>query len=60
MLGNAVNFLAEHKEIQEKLRAEIKEYDHITFEELHQMPYLDAVVNGKQNRYFKVQSIDRR
>lgn len=52
MLGNCVNFLAEHKDVQEKLRAEIKEYDHITFEELHQMPYLDAVMNGKAEIIF--------
>ncbi|XP_055306516.1 probable cytochrome P450 28a5 [Sitodiplosis mosellana] len=45
ILGNAVNNIAQHKECQEKLRAEIKSYDHITFEELHQMPYMDAVVN---------------
>lgn len=46
MLGKAINYLAENKEAQEKLRAEIKSYDSITFEELHQMPYLDAVFNG--------------
>lgn len=46
ILGNAVNYIAEHKECQEKLRAEIKCYDHITFDELHQMPYMDAVLNG--------------
>lgn len=47
ILGNAVNLLAKHKECQEKLRAEIKGFDHITLEELHQMPYLDAVLNGR-------------
>lgn len=46
ILGNAVNFLAEHKECQNKLRAEIEKYDHITFDELHAMPYLDAVLHG--------------
>lgn len=47
LLGKAVNYLAEHKECQEKLRAEIKGKDQLTtFDELHQMPYLDAIVNG--------------
>lgn len=48
MLGKALNYLAENKESQEKLRAEIKNQDNqITFDELHQLPYLDAVFNGK-------------
>lgn len=48
MLGKALNYLAENKESQEKLRAEIKNQDNqITFDELHQLPYLDAVLNGK-------------
>lgn len=46
ILGNAINNLAENKECQESLREEIRNYDHVTFEELHQMPYLDAVING--------------
>lgn len=46
-LGNAVNNLAENKECQERLRAEVSRYDPpIGFEDLHQMPYLDAVLNG--------------
>lgn len=47
-LGNAVNNLAENKEYQERLRAEVNGYNHpISFDDLHQMPYLDAVLNGK-------------
>lgn len=47
-LGNAVNNLAENKECQQQLRAEVDRYDQpIGFDDLHQMPYLDAVVNGK-------------
>lgn len=46
MLGNAVNYLAENKDCQDKLRAEIKSYDNINFDELLQMPYMDAVLNG--------------
>lgn len=46
MLGNAINELAKNKECQEKLRSEIKSYKYIGFEDLNQMPYLDAVVNG--------------
>lgn len=47
-LGNAVNNLAESRECQEQLRAEIRNYNHpISFDDLHQMPYLDAVLNGK-------------
>lgn len=46
ILGNAINNLAGNRECQEKLREEFRNYDRITFEELHQMPYLDAVING--------------
>lgn len=46
-LGSAINNLAENEDCQEKLRAEINRYDHITFEDLHHMPYLDAVLDGK-------------
>lgn len=47
-LGNAVNNLAENKECQERLRAEVNSNNHaISFDDLHQMPYLDAVLNGK-------------
>lgn len=47
-LGNAVNNLAENKECQERLRAEVISYDHpISFDDLQQMPYLDAVLNGE-------------
>lgn len=49
MLGQAVNFLAKHKECQDKLRAEIKSTANATFEELNQMQYLDAVFNGFQS-----------
>lgn len=47
ILGSAINQLAGNQECQAKLRAEIASYDHITFEELHQMSYLDAVFNGR-------------
>lgn len=46
-LGSAINNLAGNKDCQEKLRAEINSYEHISFEDLRQMPYLDAVLNGK-------------
>lgn len=46
MIGNAVNFLAENTECQQKLRAEILAHKNVTFEELHRLPYLDAVVKG--------------
>lgn len=47
MLGNALNFLAQNKCCQEKLRAEIKSNKNIGFDELCHLPYLDAVLNGK-------------
>lgn len=47
MLGNAINELAKNKECQQKLRSEVKSYKSIGFEDLNQMSYLDAVVNGK-------------
>lgn len=47
ILGNAVNFLAKHQECQGKLRAEIQNHRHVSFDELHQMKYLDAVFNGR-------------
>lgn len=46
ILGNAINYLAIHTEYQTKLREEISQFDHITFEELQQLSYLDAIVNG--------------
>lgn len=48
LLGSAINNLAGNQHCQEKSRTEINGYDRITFEILHQMPYLDAVVNGKR------------
>lgn len=50
-LGNAINNLAESKACQERLRAEVKNYDHpIGCDDLLQMPYLDAVLNGTFKR----------
>lgn len=46
MLGQAINLLAKNKDCQAKLRAELKSYDYTNFDDLNQMPYLDAVVNG--------------
>lgn len=46
MLGNAINELAKNKNCQEKLRSEVKSCKGREFEDMHQMPYLDAVVNG--------------
>lgn len=48
LLGSALNNLARYKNCQAKLRAEIACYDQITFDDLHKMTYLDAVLNGKQ------------
>lgn len=46
-LGNAINNLAESRECQQRLRTEVNNYvQPITFDDLHQMTYLDAVVNG--------------
>lgn len=45
-LGNVINNLAANPRCQEKLREEINSYDQITYESLHQMPYLEAVLNG--------------
>lgn len=50
VLGNAINRLAINQHCQEKLRDEIKSFGDINFENLHQMPYLDAVLNG--NAFF--------
>lgn len=49
MLGNAINELAKNKTCQDKLRSEVRSYKPRGFEDLNQMPYLDAVVNGKMN-----------
>lgn len=48
MLGNAINELAKNKECQQKLRAEVRSFKSRDIDDdLNQMPYLDAVVNGK-------------
>lgn len=48
MLGNAINELAKSKYCQEKLRSEVKSFKGSReFDKLNQMPYLDAVINGK-------------
>lgn len=46
MLGNAINELAKSKNCQDKLREEVKSFKSRGFDDLNQMPYLDAVVNG--------------
>jgi len=45
IMGSAINELAKNKECQRKLRDEVKKYEHIGFDDLNQMSYLDAVVN---------------
>ncbi|KAJ6638118.1 putative cytochrome P450 28a5 [Pseudolycoriella hygida] len=46
ILGSAINELAKNKNCQEKLRAEVKSSKSRGFDDLNQLPYLDAVVNG--------------
>lgn len=61
ILGNAVNYLAENKNCQDKLRAEIKSHDNINLEGLLQLPYLDAVFNGIIiNYYTKTKQFDNK
>lgn len=52
LLGCAINLLAEHKVYQDKLRTEVKSCNQNNFDELHNMPYLDAVVNGNFKKFF--------
>lgn len=47
ILGNAINELAKNKECQKKLRAEVKQFEDIGFDDLNQLPYLDAILSGK-------------
>lgn len=47
MLGNAINQLAKNTDCQQKLRDEVNKFDYISFDDLHQIPYLDAFLNGK-------------
>lgn len=56
-LGCVVNNLARNKHCQDKLRAEIKNYEYITFDELHKMPYLDAVMNGIELLFINIYCI---
>lgn len=58
LLGNAINYLAENQECQTKLRNEVQSYEQITFEDLHRMPYLDAVLNGIPSFRFHMKSLD--
>lgn len=52
MLGNAINELAKNKICQEKLRSEVKSNKSRGFDDLNQLPYLDAVVNGNINEIY--------
>lgn len=47
MLGNAINQLAKNENCQQKLRDEVNKLEYISFDDLHQMPYLDAFLNGE-------------
>lgn len=47
LLGFAINFLADHKECQDRLRAEVNKFENIGYEELQQMPYMEAFLYGK-------------
>lgn len=54
MLGCAINELAKSKVCQQKLRSEVRSFKSKGFDDLNQMPYLDAVVNGKYRRQITV------
>lgn len=47
MLGCAINELAKNRMCQEKLRSEVKSMKDRRFDEINQLPYLEAVINGK-------------
>lgn len=46
ILGFALNYLSDHQEYQQKLRAEANEYQNFGYDELQQMLFVDSFLNG--------------
>lgn len=51
ILGCLMNLMSQNQDCQEKLREEVKGYNQINFDNLHQMPYLDSVIHGTSNKH---------
>lgn len=45
-LASALNQLSKNSKCQEKLRAEVKNHSKVSYDDLHQMQYMDSVLNG--------------